>query len=247
MSSIKITVYILILLTAANAQDNPGSGECKPELSIKTDLSSSTILLNGKIAGTGDLDSSVQKGKYIINVEENSEEWNAKVFSDTINIEECLVYNFNYKFKTGTYLQTNPEDVYVYRGDSLFGHTPLFIGKPDFLGNILELRKPGYENKIISPEDIKNNPVIKLNYVGKPNGKNFFERDIFKYLVGSIVVLGGATAYFKLKADNEFDDYQITGSRQSLKNTRRYDLISGISFAALQVNFGVLIYYFLGD
>jgi hypothetical protein len=65
--------------------------------------------------------------------------------------------------------------------------------------------------------------------------------------VSSIVVLGGITAYYKIKADKRFDDYQATGDGALLNETRKYDLISGISFAALQVNFGFLIYYFLKD
>jgi hypothetical protein len=39
----------------------------------------------------------------------------------------------------------------------------------------------------------------------------------------------------------------MTGNDDYLRQTRRYDLISGITFGAVQVNFGLLLYYFLKE
>ena len=75
--------------------------------------------------------------------------------------------------------------------------------------------------------------------------ESFFEKDIFKVLTAGIVVLGGATAYFKIKADNKFEEFEFSGNGKLLDETRKYDLISGITFTALQINFGLLLYYFL--
>lgn len=246
MNSIKIFILILFLFLSVRAQEI-NTGDCKPELSVETDMNQAIIFINGRIAGKGELDSAVEKGKYVVTVKENIDSWNAKVFTDTILVYECREYSFNYKFNSLIYLKTEPQDVYIYRSDSLFGHTPIFINRSDFIGNSFELRKPGYDNKVISLGDIENSSIVKLNYIGKEYGKSFYEKDIFKILIGGIIILGGTTAYFKLKADEEFDNYQSRGSMRSLYATRRYDLISGISFAALQVNFGVLIYYFLFD
>ncbi|MGE5810118.1 MAG: hypothetical protein ACM339_01350 [Ignavibacteria bacterium] len=246
MNSIKIFILIFVLFFSVRAQEI-NTGDCKPELSVETDINQALIFINGNIAGRGELDSAVEKGKYVIIVKENTDEWNAKVYIDTLLAYECREYSLNYKFNSRIYLKTEPQDVYVYRSDSLFGHTPIFINRSDFIGNSFELRKPGYDNKVISLGDIENSSIVKLNYSGKEYGESFYEKDIFKVLVGSIIILGGTTAYFKLKADEEFDNYQSNGSLRSLYNTRRYDLISGISFAALQINFGVLIYYFFID
>ena len=92
-----------------------------------------------------------------------------------------------------------------------------------------------------------NNIKIDLKYTGENNGKKFYEKDIFKVLIAGIVVLGGSTAYFKLKADNRYETYQATGEQSYLDQTNKFDLISGISMGALQINFGILIYYFLTD
>lgn len=79
------------------------------------------------------------------------------------------------------------------------------------------------------------------------NGENFFTSTTFKILIGSAAVLGGISAYFKIKADKKYDDYLNTKNQSTLDEVDRLDLISGISFGLLQINFGYLIYKFLTD
>jgi len=139
-------------------------------------------------------------------------------------------------------LNSNPQDVYVFYKDSLIGNTPLFI-QTRFKN--LTLRKLGYEDTSILSDNITPGKIVFMNYNGQKKEKTFFEKDIFKILTTGIIVLGGTTAYFKLKADNKFDEYEFTGNSKLLDDTRKYDLISGITMAALQINFGLLLYYFL--
>lgn len=141
------------------------------------------------------------------------------------------------------YLKTDPDDIYIMKDDSLVGHTPLFITPA--LGNIL-LTKPGYSQKNINLANYDGNP-IQLKFTGKRVNGSFYESQVFRIFISSAVVLGAVTAYFKIKADRRFDDYLATGNSALLNETRRFDLISDISFAALQINFGFLIYYFLQD
>lgn len=142
------------------------------------------------------------------------------------------------------FLRTDPQDAAVYRNDSLIGYTPLHLSQNY---KNLELKKPGYETRVISSDELKEDHSFLLNYVGEVKEKSFFKKDLFKYLIAGIVVLGGTTAYYKLKADKKFDAYKITGEQELLDQTHKYDLISGITFTALQINFGVMIYLFLSD
>ncbi|MFA7288720.1 MAG: hypothetical protein WC055_07545 [Melioribacteraceae bacterium] len=91
-------------------------------------------------------------------------------------------------------------------------------------------------------KSIPKNQSIKFPYVKE---EKFFNSTLSKALVGSAVILGGVSAYFKLKADKEFDSYKNNTNYKSNFNT--YDTISGISFGLLQINIGILIYYFLSD
>ena len=159
------------------------------------------------------------------------------------NILLVILFGITVHAQDSLYFKTNPEDVYVIKNDSLIGHTPLFINGS--IGKVT-LTKPGYEKMSFNLNGYDNNPV-SLKFTGKKTVESFFESSVFKIFVSTIVVLGGVTAYYKIKADKRYDDYQATGDGNLLKETRRYDLISGISFAALQVNFGFLIYYFLSE
>lgn len=139
-------------------------------------------------------------------------------------------------------LNSKPQDAYVFYNDSLIGNTPLFV-QSNFKN--LTLRKSGYDDLNISYNDITQAKIFSMIFNGEDREVSFFDKDIFKILVAGIVVLGGTTAYFKIKADNKFDEYQFSGDSGLLSETRKYDLISGISFGALQVNFAMLLYYFL--
>jgi hypothetical protein len=141
------------------------------------------------------------------------------------------------------YLQTDPDDVYVLKNDSLVGHTPLSLSP--LLGQI-QLIKPEYSNISINLHDYDGN-LVKLKFTGKKSNESFYKSTAFKLFIGGIVALGAVTAYFKIKADNRFADYQINPDPGLLKKIQRYDLISGITFAAVQINFGLIIYYLLSN
>jgi hypothetical protein len=141
-------------------------------------------------------------------------------------------------------LNSSPQDAQVYYNDSLVGNTPLFI-KTGF--RKLTLKKNGYDDLEISSEEIRTGKIYFMNYQVPEDEKSFFEKDIFKILTAGIIILGATTAYFKLEADKKYDEYQFTGDSELLDDIRKYDRISAITFAALQINFGLLLYFFLTD
>jgi hypothetical protein len=148
----------------------------------------------------------------------------------------------SYTSPSNILLNSNPQDVYVFYQDSLIGNTPLFLPKTF---SELTLKKNGFDSIVVFGNQLIPGKIFSLKSSNKPEELRFYERDIFKILTAGIVLLGGTTAYFKLKADNKFDEYQFSGDEELLSETRRYDLISGITFTALQLNFGLLLYYFL--
>ena len=235
----KILLFTFLPFFAVNIY----AQNCKADLHVKTDLADSKIFIDDSLAGKGNADVEINAGKHYIVVMEETDRWNAKTFNDTINFS-CKDTTLEYYFKSEVYLDTDPQDVYVYKDSELIGHTPVLI---PLKNENLILKKPGYSERTIKPVNINANEKIKLNFTGKQKEKTFFEKNIFKMLAGGIVALGGVSAYFKLKADNNFDRYQSTGKTYFLDLTHKYDLISGITFGALQVGFGFLLYYFLSD
>lgn len=238
MKCFKVFAVVLLIFSSSYAQD------CKARVVIITDYVNSLIMVNDSLKGMGKADIELSPGTYIISLDENSDRYNSKSFKDTVEIKDCKEKKLEYNFRSELLLRTEPDDAYVYSGDSLIGHTPLFL--PTGLSKV-KLTKPGYENNEVDLSSYKGNEKINLKFTGKEVQESFFKSTMFKVLLGGITALGAVTAYFKIKADNRFDEYQLTGNKEMLDKTHTYDLISGISFAALQINFGLLIYYFLND
>ncbi len=220
------------------------SQECHSTLIVNSDIKNAVVLLDTTKVGEGEkVTTQVTKGNHKLTVMENSDRWNAQTFVDTIKVEDCnKTIRLNYKFKKETYLQTNPQDAYVYSNDSLIGHTPTFISANV---NKVILKKPGYSDTEVGINHGVKNQWVNLNFTGKPEQEIFVKKPLFKFLLAGIVTFGGITAYFKIKADNRFNNYQLTGNNKYLDETHKFDLISGISFGALQINFGLLLYYLL--
>jgi hypothetical protein len=240
IKKISFLIFIPVMLLQSYSQD------CKGTLIINTDREESIIYLNNEKIGEGNIQLELHAGLYTVYVKENNNLWENKHLSSSIKIEECNHQTLTFNFDDDVYLQTIPADAGVFKNDSLIGYTPLHLANN--YGS-LQLKKPGYKNKFITLEEYENNPVKVgvLDYMGKIKETSFYEKDLFKILLAGIVVLGGTTAYFKLKADEKFEEYEITGDQALLDQTERYDLISGITFTALQINFGALIFFFLND
>ena len=111
----------------------------------------------------------------------------------------------------------------------------------------LNIKRREYRSENISLNNSGKFEDIKLFYTGKKNGEDFLQTNLFKILVGTAILFGGTSAYYKLKADNNFDQYNSTNIQDYLNKTHRYDTISGILFGALQLNFAALIYFFHED
>lgn len=221
------------------------SEECKADLSIESDINEVNIYIDNKLAGGGkNFHTKIDTGFHFVGLLETTKRWDSKSFLDTIHITSCNEVVLNYKFMSEVLLDSDPQNALVYSGDSLVGYTPLLV-KPDFKSLLLE--KSDYLEKSITPYDIKTGGKITLDFIGKEKEKIFFNTPWSKILIGTAVALGAVTAYVKLKADDKFEEYQVTGDPALLDETDRLDIISGATFVALQVNVGLIVYLFLSD
>ena len=237
--------YLLISLVIIGGNLNIFAQDCKAHLTIKSDIENIIVFVDDTLAGSGNtVDIELDLGFHIIVAAENSDRWDAITFIDTLNVKDCKDLFLKYKFSSDVLLNSDPQDVHVFSNDSLIGYTPLMI--PMGLNNI-RLEKPGYETTMVDYSDFDRNQPVHLNFTGEIDDGNFFDKTLFKVLVGSMLALGAATAYFKLEADNKFDEYLITGDDELLAQTDRLDTISAVTFVALQINFGLIIYFFLVD
>ncbi|MBI3194510.1 MAG: PEGA domain-containing protein, partial [Ignavibacteriae bacterium] len=66
------------------------------------------------------------------------------------------------------------------------------------------------------------------------------------YLTSSAAVVSGAVAaYFKIQADNLYDEFERTGDQSALDNVKTYDTVSGIALGVCEINLGLLTYFLL--
>lgn len=239
-----LLIKILFILIITSSPYFTFGQDCRAKVYIQTDLEDAMLNINDDFIAQGDsFKVDLQAGEYSIYIAENLWSWNSRSVKDTISIIDCGDIQLSYFFKTRL-LDTQPQDAGIYSKDSLIGFTPLLLeqGRGEYL-----IRKNDYLDKTIDFQEISLGEKPQLQFIGQEKGESFYESTIFKVLVGTAVALGATTAYYKLEADKKFDEYQLTGDPDLLEQTDRYDIVSGVTFVALQINFGLILYLFLAD
>jgi hypothetical protein len=232
-----LTIVLIIFSDFASGQDSTA------KVSIFTDVEKAILLINDIYESEGsEFELNLKPGLYRIHLSEDFRKWNAKSFNDTLIIKDSSEVILEYKFADKILLDTKPQNVYVFDSDSLIGFTPLLIDEGI---NSLVLRKPGYSEKLVSNPEIQTGIKPEMKFIGQIKDESFYGSTLFKLLVGTAIALGAATAYYKLEADKYFDEYQTTGNPEAMEQTDKYDLISGITFVVLQIDFGFILYKFL--
>lgn len=235
----KSLLLVLLFSIALSAQD------CKANILIQTDVENVKLFINDSLNSEGNqFVLELEPGIYRISIVEDYKKWNAGRIEDTLRVIDCSDLNFNYELKNKLFLNSQPQNVHVIEDDSLIGFTPLLL-KSNF--QTLLLQKPGYADQIISNQEVSAGVKPELQFIGQVKGESFYESTLFKVLIGTAIALGATTAYYKLEADKKFDEYQVTGDPAALEQTDKYDLISGITFVAMQIDFGFILYLFLTD
>lgn len=214
-------------------------------LNIKSNLSEARIYVDDNFVGNGSAEIKVNSGSHNIFLINSNLQWNKSIIKDTIIVTGSdSLYQFEYSFDDEKILRTIPNDVYVFSNDILIGHTPYKL--PASLTE-LRLSKPDYSSTTLLLNEADLSQPIKLNFVGEPKGKNFVDTYWFEALIGSAVVFGVTAAYFKLKADNMYEDYLISRNPSELEKIDQYDAYSGAALGLLQINFGIIIFKLLTD
>ena len=212
---------------------------------ISTNKSESSIYINGKFIGQGEVKDIIQSNKIILRIIEDEKIWGAREIIDSVYLSTSdSVISRSYFFKDRIVVTSSPNDAVVYNDDEIIGYTPLSL-LPDAYN--LSLNKKYFKPYNLDLDDTKSKTNIELEFIGEMENEKFINTNWFKILMGSAVALGATAAYFKLKADKNYDKYQETKDTIYLDKTNRQDIYSGIALGLLQINFGVLVYYFVFD
>jgi hypothetical protein len=232
-----ILLYLCFIAFSVSAQ------EVKTRLIITTSPAGAYIFIDGKLEGRGKLEIDILAGKYNICVKESLLKWTGSEATDVITASGENKIEKHYSLEKQVLLNSEPQNAGVFSRDSVIGYTPLLLYSS--VKNVT-LLKPNY-----GPRNIDINPSGKNEIdLGTPingNNKSFVKSIWFKVLIGSAAVLGTVAAYHKIHADKKYDEYLINKNSSILSEVNRYDNISGVALGALQINFGVLLYFLLTE
>lgn len=232
-------VRILILLFFAvtvNAQQE------LYEVKIVTEKPDAAIYVDNQPAGVGSVSIKLSGGKHIVSILESPIIWNGIMVADTIYVDENSARAFNYKLPAAALINSNPQDALVNINNKFAGYTPVRIYC--FEDDVITVSRKGGERQFYGVKDKIN---VNFHVMSERLKKEFPETTEFKLLIASSVLLGGIAAYFKLRADNLYDDYVSTGDNTLYEKVNRYDIYSGMAFGLLQINFGYLFYKLLTE
>lgn len=202
------------------------------------------ILINDSLEFHNTYVIDLSEGNYSITISEDSDRWDAKLYTESFRLNNCEIKNIYIKFLDEILIDSNPQDAKVLNGDDLLGYTPLILSQRI---NRIKLSKQGYFDRELEVDNNISAINVSLEFSGQQPKENFFNKPIAKVLFGSMIALGATSAYFKIKADNKFDYYLKTGELKYKDCTEQYDMISGITLGLTQINFGYLIYKIFFD
>lgn len=215
------------------------SQECKSVLIIHSSIENVRIVINDSLEFKDQFEIELSSGDYRISILEDSDRWDAKSFHNSFTLDSCETMELSITFSHEVLIDSYPQDAKVLAGDSLLGYTPLLL---HHTFRSVNLKKDGYAEKEITIDHNLSKINASLEFIGQQDRENFLSKPIAKVLFGTMIALGATSAYYKIEADNNFDEYLKTGELKYKDRTEQYDLISGITLGLTQINFGYLIY-----
>ncbi|HEX9657444.1 MAG TPA: PEGA domain-containing protein [Bacteroidota bacterium] len=185
--------------------------------------------------------------------------WLTSIVEDTIDITENS-QTFSYRIPRLVMINSDPSGANVMLGDSLLGQTPFVIDVSERveLSHIM-LTKVGYSTTVLGSLVAKRGtffatlqrewePGIGDMVVASAPLGGRHPHATSLYITGAAAVLSGvASAYFKTRADREYDAFLFSGDQTRLSTTRRLDTSAGIALVATQVSIFLFVYFLLSD
>lgn len=180
-------------------------------------------------------------------------DWNAFVQQKSFSLEGGSEIESSFEFGMQLAFHSVPSGAIVTFQGSELGRTPFFYrGSAAMRGNVT-IGKDDYQSVTFAIQDMP--PIVRLVPIGNVSTEITVEYPSAalprKWMtIGSaagMVVSGVAAAYFKDRANGQFDQYSTTNNPSFLSSTHRYDRLSLISLVITQATFALLIYSLLSN
>lgn len=230
-------------------------------ITIQTDVDSALVIVDGVRAGVTPLTlDSLTAGKHSFRLQHpDLPNWLTGSITDSVWVVAGESRTLRYTFERRSLVTSYPFGADVYRGDTLYGTTPLVLTLSGQSGpSTISIRKEGFEPITADLADAKRGilsltlpPRWQIEGVAGPvldDEGRVASKNMALYVTGGSTVLSGvAAAYFKMKADDRYADYTRTGDPSLLPQTHRLDTAAAIALAITQVGLGLFTYYILSE
>lgn len=184
--------------------------------------------------------------------------WNALTKADTVNISAGTSVEKTFELGNLLTVVSNPSGgIVLFQGAEL-GLTPLYFKTPSRLIGELMVQKEGFDAKKVVLTGQERMPIAlrlqstELNtsltdVLPSDYGLGASNHWLMYSSVSTMIVSGVLSAYFKDRANRDFDIYLSTKDPGALSSTRRLDRYAAISLAVTQLSFVVLTYLLLSE
>ncbi len=229
--------------------DSAASSGRLSSLTVECSIPGVRVFLDSAMIGIAPLtDSLVERGSHVLRfVHPEGNNWLHPAMAETLSFEASSNMTRTCRFPAIYHITSEPSGARVLVGDSLLGATPLYTEIPAGTG-VVRLSREGFveaQVPLSSPELFA--PLSPLPGTIPPRSP-FLSYEQSKnstplvLAAGATVLTGAAAAYWKIRADGVYNDYQQSGDARLLDDVRRFDAYSGISLAASQISLLILSY-----
>jgi len=220
-------------------------------IQIKCNRDNVRVLVDSTFVGITPLQPfNISHGKHSISfIPPENNIWLNNIICKTIIVSSTDSIKMDVTFPSVYYINTEPYGAFVKMNDSIVGTTPLRM-ETNGEKNVIQLVKDGYSDVIIplpSGGGVINHRMELLNDKIKKISSHKLVGDEKNYLphyiaIGTAVAAGSAAAYFKIKADKYYKEYNRTADRIMLKKMERLDFAAGISLGVSEISLIIVSY-----
>lgn len=243
------------LHAAISGMDSSNSVPPHGLLTIESTPESAYVQVDGRYVGRAPVSiDSLSPGTHILTLQHPAvESWLTQPRADTISIaggeHKVLRYNLSSRY----FITSTPFGAEVFADDSVVGTTPL-VTSPSLSPEQITLQKAGYEpaslHLTVNQGGVVSIP-LKKEWQNNGNGESYFKdydgrapKSAGLYISGVATILSGAAAaYFKIKADDRYQQYLSSNNGSLLTQTNRLDTAAGIAIVATQLGLSLFTYF----
>ncbi|MBI3788198.1 MAG: PEGA domain-containing protein [Ignavibacteriales bacterium] len=186
--------------------------------------------------------------------------WNSIAKAETVQVSPGSATEKIFELGSVLAINSAPSGGSVTYHGSELGTTPLYVRSPSRFNGELLVQKEGYKEEHI-PLNAQTAIPLAVRLQPKQSGEGSGTGDVLTAAYGmgisnhwmtytsgaTMIVSGVLSAYFKDKANHDFDSYSQSNDPALLSSTQRLDRWAAISLVISQISFAVLAYFLLSE